>query len=83
MYPASNINNGQGYWLSTGVHKKTDIVSLQIDFDRIYKVQYILIVWAYAPGQFAVSTSTDKKTYTMDVEWQDGIRGSDWKVMAQ
>ncbi len=81
-YPAENINV-EGYWLSTGQHSKPDVVSLQLDFDRVFKVHYLLITWAYAPGMFSVLSSVDQKNFRVELDWQEGIKGGDWRMMAK
>jgi hypothetical protein len=69
--------------LSSGQHKKSDIVSIEVDFERIYKIHYILITWAYAPGHFSVMSSVDKVNFRVELDWQEGIKGGDWRMMAK
>ena len=47
------------------------------------KVFYVLISWSYAPGELCVMSSTDKSTYQVEEQWKQGVKGEDWRVMAE
>jgi len=62
-FSAKNILSSKAFWCSAGNHDLKEEVNFFIELKKSFFISSMWIYWAFAPGEFSLKYSNDKKTW--------------------